>query len=272
MGLTIAFVIAILIEIALPVFLVIFVVKKARIGWMVIVIGVMIYMIAQTIQIPILVWISGLLDNAALDTKAAWTPILEGAVLGIVVGIIVEGIRWGAFKYVKRLKNTTPHAIGSGLGYGASETIILVGIPMLISFVNMLIYKNATASDSNLQEGLVVQVQALWMLPWYTPLTGAFERITSLIANVALSMIILQVFTKGKIRYLFFAMIWHILLEAIPVMMNGYGLHVWMINLVLLVFCGVNIYLMIRMGVFDKIHYQKIDSHVNVEQGGLADV
>jgi len=272
MGLSIAFVIAILIEVALPVFLVIFVVKKARIGWMVIVIGVMIYMIAQTIQIPVLAWISGLLDNAALDSKMTWTPVVEGTFLGIVVGIIVEGIRWCAFKYVKRLKNTTPHAIGSGLGFGASETIILVGIPMVISFVSMLVYKNANASDLNLQEGLVAKVQALWMLPWYTPLIGAFERITSLIANIALSMLILQVFTRGKIKYLFFAMLWHILLEAIPVIMIGYGMQAWMTNLLLLVFCGVNIYLMIRMGVFDKIHYRKIDNNVNFEKGELADV
>jgi uncharacterized membrane protein YhfC len=272
MGLSIAFVIAILIEVALPVFLVIFVVKKARIGWMVIVIGVMIYMIAQTIQVPILSWISGLLDNAELDSKATWTPILEGAILGIVIGIIVEGLRWSAFKYVKQLKSIIPHAIGSGLGYGASETIILVGIPILISFVNMLIYKNANASDPNLQEGLVAQVQALWMLPWYTPLIGAFERITSLIANIALSMMILQVFTRGQIKYLFFAMIWHLLLEAFPVIMSGYGLQTWMIDLLLLVFCGVNIYFMIKLGVFDKLHYQIIDSNVNDEQGGLADV
>jgi uncharacterized membrane protein YhfC len=263
MGLSIAFVIAILIEIALPVFLVIFVVKKARITWMVIVIGVMIFMIAQTIQIPILAWISGLLDNTTLDTKALWTPLLEGTFLGLVVGIIVEGVRWSAFKYVKQLKRTIPHAIGSGLGYGASETIILVGIPILISFVNMLIYKNANASDPNLQEGLIAQVQALWMLPWYTPLIGAFERITSLIANIALSMMILQVFNKGQLKYLFFAMIWHFLLEAFPVIMNGYGLQIWMIDLLLLVFCGVNIFFMIKLGVFDKIHYQKNDSYVN---------
>lgn len=269
MGLSIAFVIAILIEVALPVFLLIFVVKNARIGWMIIVIGVMIYMIAQTIQIPILAWVSGLLDNDAFDTKAVWMPIFEGVILGLVVGIIVEGVRWGAFKYVKQLKGTIPHAIGSGLGYGASETIIMVGIPMVISFVNMLLYKNADASDPSLQEGLAAQVQAFWMLPWYTPLIGAFERITSMIANVALSMMVLQVFTKGKIKYLFFAMIWHIMLEAIPVIMIGYGVQAWMTNILFLIFCGVNIYMMIRMGVF---HYQKIDNHVDVEQGGLADV
>jgi len=140
---------------------------------------------------------------------------------------------------------------------------------MVISFVNMLLYKNADASDPSLQEGLAAQVQAFWMLPWYTPLIGAFERITSMIANVALSMMVLQVFTKGKIKYLFIAMIWHIMLEAIPVIMIGYGVQAWMTNILFLIFCGVNIYMMIRMGVF---HYQKIDNHVDVEQGGLADV
>lgn len=272
MGLTIAFVIAILIEVALPVFLLIFVVKKAGIGWMVIVIGVMIYMITQIIQIPILVWISGLLDKNAFDTKSVWMPIFEGIILGLVGGMIVEGVRWGAFKYVRQLKSTIPHAIGSGLGYSASETIIMVGIPTVISFVNMLIYKNAAGTDPNLQTGLVAQVQALWMLPWYTPLIGAFERITALITNVALSIMVLQVFTRNKISYLFFAMLWHIMIDAIPVIMTGYGIQAWMTNLLFLIFCGANIILMIRMGVLEKIHYQKMDDHNNVEQGGSVNV
>lgn len=272
MGLSIAFVITILVEIALPVFLVIFVVRKTRIAWMVIVIGVMIYMIAQTIQIPLLLWITEILQNPQLSSIEPWKPLLEGIFMGIMVGIIAEGLRWSAFKYLRQLKSTVPHAIGCGLGYGASETIILVGIPMLISFLNMVVYKNAPTSDPAIQEGLVAQVQALWMLPWYTPLLSAFERISSMLTYVTLSMLVLQVFTNGRWKYLILAMLWHMVLDAIPIVLNGYGMETWVIYLALFAYSGLNLYILIKLGGFDKVHYEKVDTVLEVDAGGSIDV
>jgi len=268
MGLSIAFVIAILVEIALPVFLVIFMVRKTRISWMVIVIGVLIYMIVQIILTPILGWLAGIIENNQVDTAGEWKPVLNGAVLGIVVGIITEGTRFGAFKFVKQLERKPSHAVGIGLGYGASETIILVGLPIAISFINMVVYKNASVGDASLPEGLVNQVKTLWQLPWHTPLIGAFERVTALITHVTLSVMILQVFIKGKLKFLFIAMAWHTAIESIPVIMNGYGVQTWAIELVLLGFSTLNVYLLKRFGIFDKESYHLVHEIGKIEAGG----
>ena len=268
MGLSIAFVIAILVEIALPVFLVIFMVRKTRISWMVIIIGVLIYMIVQIILTPILGWLAGIIENNQVDPAGAWKPVLDGAVLGIVVGIIAGGTRWVAFKFVKQLERKPSHAVGIGLGYGASETIILVGLPIAISFINMLVYKNASVGDTSLPEGLVKQVQTLWQLPWHTPLIGAFERVTALITHVTLSVIVLQVFIKGKLKFLFIAMAWHMVIEAIPVIMNGYGVQTWATDLVLLGLSILNVYLLKRFGIFDKASYELTNIIEKIEERG----
>jgi uncharacterized membrane protein YhfC len=268
MGLSIAFVIAILVEIALPVFLVIYLIRKTGISWFVVVIGVMTYMIVQIIQTPILGWLAGSLEINQIAINGGWKPVLDGVVLGVVVGIIAEGTRWGAFKFVKQLERKPSHAIGVGLGYGASETIILVGLPVVISFLNMLVYKNASIGDTSLPEGLIAQVQTLWQLPWHTPLIGAFERVTALITHVTMSVMILQVFTKSKLKFLFFAMAWHAVIEAIPVILNGYGVQTWAIDLVLLGFSIMNIYLLKRFGIFDKTNYKVTNTIEKVEAGG----
>jgi len=99
-------------------------------------------------------------------------------------------------------------------------------------------------------------------------LIGAFERVTALITHVTLSVMVLQVFIKGKLKFLFFAMAWHSAIEAIPVIMNGYGMQTWATDLVLLGFSILNIFLLKRFGIFDKASYPMTNTIEKIEERG----
>jgi uncharacterized membrane protein YhfC len=64
-------------------------------------------------------------------------------------------------------------------------------------------------------------VAAYWSAPWYATLLGAVERSFALPTHIALSVIMLQVFIRGKIRWLLLAIGWHAFVNAITGIVLG---------------------------------------------------
>jgi len=272
MGLIVAFLAAILLEIALPISLAIWAVKRFKINWLVILVGMMTFIVVQVIQIPILSWLSNVVDtNEVMIIAITWRPIFDGLVIGLSAGVLTEVARWGAFKFIKQLLKDNSHAISLGIGYGLIETILMVGLPLAVSFVTMIIYRNADINDLTLPEGLVTQVQALWQIPWYMPLIGAIERLASLITHITLSVIILQVFLHNKIKYLFYAIAWHTLLETIPIIMNETNINVWFIELLLIMFSFLNLVLLKHLGIIKFLQEIITKKNEIVRQGAEND-
>ena len=249
MALAIAFIIAVLVEVVLPIAAVIILLRKKLAPWMTILIGSLMLFTAQSLLIPIYSVVSNWLTPIADSAINAWMPVIDGLVLGFISAVIVEGIRWIGLRFVPSLKRDQSNAIGLGLGYGGIETMLFFGIPVLISFINMLVYKNADFNDPTLAEGLVTQVQALWQLPWQTPLVSAVERISGMLMHITLSVVVMQSFIKNQVKYLLFAMGIHTLYEAIPLILLEYQQPTWLIELFLVVFAVVFVLILLRFGI-----------------------
>jgi uncharacterized membrane protein YhfC len=58
--------------------------------------------------------------------------------------------------------------------------------------------------------------------PWYALLLGAIERAFALSIHLALSLLVLQVFLRKQIRWLFIAVGWHALVDASAVIASSY--------------------------------------------------
>ena len=61
------------------------------------------------------------------------------------------------------------------------------------------------------------QIDAMFGLPWYMTLLGAVERVFAICFHLAASLMVMQVFVRGQIRWLFAAIGWHTLLNAAAV-------------------------------------------------------
>lgn len=262
MWLSFSFVIAILVETLFPVAVGLILVRKKVTTWKQILIGCLMLLTAQALLIPSLSMVSNWLSQeAASDGQSLWMPIVDGMILGIISGVIVEGVRWIAFRFIPDINQSHSGAIGSGLGYGGIETIIFFGIPVLISFINMIIYRNVELSDPSLPEGLVTQVQLLWELPWNTPLVSVLERLSGMVMHITLSLLVVHSFFNKQIKFFFYALGWHSLYDAIPLILLEYQQPNWLIEVFLVVVSIVNLVLWIRY--FKILPLQKLKKNFN---------
>jgi uncharacterized membrane protein YhfC len=68
------------------------------------------------------------------------------------------------------------------------------------------------------------QIATYWSSPWYATFLGAVERIFALTAQVTLSVIVLQIFSRKQIRWLWIAIGWHAFIDAVAIyILNTWG-------------------------------------------------
>ena len=65
---------------------------------------------------------------------------------------------------------------------------------------------------------LQLGLDLFWGVSWYDSLLGALERLLVLPIQIALTIMVLQVFLRGQIRWLWLAIGWHALLNAVAVL------------------------------------------------------
>ena len=74
-----------------------------------------------------------------------------------------------------------------------------------------------------LQKGL----ELFWGVAWYDSLLGALERILVIPIQIAFTILVMQVFIRRQSRWLWFAIIWHALLDAVAVIgVRRWGVYV----------------------------------------------
>lgn len=66
------------------------------------------------------------------------------------------------------------------------------------------------------------QIQAYWSVPWALSLLGAVERFFTIPFHLACSLLVMQVFTRKQARWLWLAVAWHALADAVgPGLLNA---------------------------------------------------
>jgi len=246
-ALSISFVISLLIELVLPVFLAVYLVRRYKIAWLVILIGAGILFAVQFLQIPLLQWLTPLLGGEGVQQNPQ--HLQDALIMGFSTGVLVELLRFLSVKYIKQIDQGIGDAVGLGLGYAAVETILLVGVPMLVNFIAMLRVNSSTTALPYTPE-VIEQIRAMWQLPWYLPLTGAYERLTALLMHVTLSVMVMQVFFKNNRRWLFFAMLWHSLYEGLSYYLASINAASWVIIAILTLITAYNLIVLRKLDVF----------------------
>ncbi len=206
--------------IVFPIALGILISRKLKVGWRLWGIGAATFIASQIGHIPFNAWLTAAFKQGWLPAPAQeYTLIFNALVLGLSSGIWEETARYVTYRWWAKDARTWRQGLMLGAGHGGIEAIILGGL-VLPSFVNM-----AAMRTVNLQ-GLVPadqlelasqQIQAYWSLPWYASLLGAVERVFALLLHLSASLLVLQVFVRRQIRWLWFAMGWHTLINGLAV-------------------------------------------------------
>jgi uncharacterized membrane protein YhfC len=143
--------------------------------------------------------------------------LLASIALGLSAGVFEEVTRYIWYRFFLKQDHTWNDGTMLGLGHGGVEAIIL-GISSVLSFIQISAYKNMDLAVLGDQAQAAEQaINAYLNTEWFVFLYGSLERFSAVMIHVALSLIVLQVFRKRNIGYLFLAILIHASFDAFAV-------------------------------------------------------
>jgi uncharacterized membrane protein YhfC len=219
-GWWIAAIAATIFEIALPIALIIFAHNRLRVGWRYAAFGALIFFIFQIITRLPLIQVA---QYFLLPSLKSSRPLLIAFLLvaALTAGIFEEvgryfGYRW----FMGREEKTWAKGVMYGLGHGGLESAVLIAGLGGLQLINvwLLVSTNLDIVPAAQRPAALAQVTTLAGQPGWLPLLGGWERVCAIAAHVALSLIVMQVFRRGSLGWLWLAIGLHFLLDAFTVL------------------------------------------------------
>jgi uncharacterized membrane protein YhfC len=231
--------------ICLPIGLAAYINSKYKTNWHLWWSGGAVFVLSQIGHIPFN-FISGLILNR---TNLIYLPqvhrtIFNALFLGLSAGLWEEIARYSAFRWWVGKKRSWKAGIQLGVGHGGIESIIL-GVLVLYTFIQMVAVRNIDISTLVPPDQLSQTIEAVasyWAAPWYSALLGGVERILTLPIQIALSVIVAQVFIRGKRRWIWFAILFHMVVDSIAVLFMSFS-NVYITELAVALFSAISIWI-----------------------------
>lgn len=200
-----SYIIAILIEILLPLILAIIIAKKFKVSWSIFFLGLGLF-IFSLIRIPLNNFVNSIIASRDYNLINSSTLILLFS--SITAGIFEEGVRVLGIGYIIRNKNYWK-GIMYGIGHGGGgEAMVFVGFSTLANYIIFRFF------PSVLSTGIIEQYN---QLAWYIPLVGALERIFAIGIQIFLSVLIMYAFMNKRYWVIAVAVLSHIFIDFISV-------------------------------------------------------
>ncbi len=203
----------------LPIIVAIIIRRRTSAPWRFFFIGAVTFILSQVFHIPFnwVVQRTGVLPS---DLSSWGNLLVVATFLGLSAGVFEETARYLTYRYWAKDARSWSRGMMLGAGHGGIEAILLgglaaVSVASLIFTVNSEIAMNAIPADQReLVTGALDEIVAL---PWYGLLLGAVERVFAIAAHLAMSVMVLQVFLRRSIRWLFAAIAYHALFNMAAV-------------------------------------------------------
>ena len=233
-------VISIIIGIGLPVFLACWMVKKYKVRWSTILIGAATFIIFALVLESTVhnIVLKGPHGDAILNNKLYFA--LYG---GLMAGLFEEIGRFVAMKcFMKKEPDRIMPGVAYGVGHGGAEMLLLFGIGT-ISSLAMAIMINSGQTDAllakapaNALEQAQAQLDAVAAATASDYVMGIWERITAIILQLSLSVIVWTAVRRGR-KWLWLlpaAILIHAIVDGVVVYLQN---SVSMFSLELICFC-----------------------------------
>lgn len=193
--------------------------RRLRLGWRYFWYGALIFTLFQLVtRVPVVTVLGQVLApqlKASLPLRYGWlVALVLSAALFEEIGRYV-GYRW----LMRREEKTWGKAVLYGLGHGGIESIVLVGLGNLNLLVQLVAFSSVglTNLPPAVRAQVAPQLAAIATQPGWLPLLGGWERLWTIPIHVALSVLVLQVFRRGRIGWLFLAILGHIVVDGVAV-------------------------------------------------------
>jgi uncharacterized membrane protein YhfC len=231
--LLVTFPIAILFTIGFPLLLAWQITRRFQLSWLLVGVGALIFIASQVVHIALLQGIDALMRQGPLGLPDPENRVLVSAVIGgLAAGLCEETARLVGFRLLKPHNRGDAPALALGVGHGGIESILLAGLSLLFTFIAMLPYYGV---DVNSVPAEAIQIAAAWNSSWDLPLAAAIERLSAIILQISLAVLVMQVFTRGNLLFYVAAVVWHAIVDGIAVYALGNNLTgVWGLEAIVL--------------------------------------
>lgn len=182
--------------------------------------GALIFIGSQVLHIPFNIWIlNPLLGQVSNSLGGSGALLITSLALGVSAGIFEETFRYLGYRFWLKEARRWKDGLMFGAGHGGIEAILVGGYTLItVIYIFSLVGKDLKTIFPADQLFLAQQqIDAFWALPWYAVLLGALERVIAICFHLAASVLVLQVFRRRNIFWLFAAIGLHTVLDAIAV-------------------------------------------------------
>jgi uncharacterized membrane protein YhfC len=190
--------------------------KKLAVGWRYFWFGVLVFLVFQLLtRIPLVTVLQNTVLAPLLRTSSAFTWIWLG-ILAVSAGLFEEVGRYVGYRlFMRREPKTWAKAVMFGIGHEGLESIVLVGgqIALQLLSIALLSTINVNALPVAQRQTISQQIAALNALSIWLPLLAIWGRFWSFPLQVALSVMVLQVFRRYQMRWLLLAILLHALID-----------------------------------------------------------
>ena len=241
--------------VALPIGLAAYIISKQRSNWRLWWIGGTVFVLSQIGHIPFNYYSSLLLNNTNL---IYWSQInqtiFNAFFLGLSAGLWEEGARYVAFRWWVGKPKSWNKGIQLGVGHGGFESLIL-GLLVLYTFIQMVAVKNmdiGTLVPSDQLSKTIGAISTYWRTPWYDALLGSVERVLTLPIQIALSVIMLQVFIRKNRRWIWIALLFHTAVDATAVLFMSYS-NIYITEMAVAFFSAISVWIIFVLKTPDPV-------------------
>ena len=211
-----------LLMIAMPLALGVYLYRRLGAEWRLFGIGAVTFIVSQVFHIPFNAWVlNPLIEHLGIAMDVPAQLAVVALLLGLSAGVFEETARYIAYR--SQLKKKRDRTWNSGLmfgaGHGGVEAIVL-GIIVIYGFIKLFALKDANLEALIPLDQLEVaraQIDLFWSAPWYAAILGAVERAATLCFHMSAAVLVLQAFRRKNIVWLFVAIGWHTVLDAVAV-------------------------------------------------------
>lgn len=197
-----------LVSVALPIGLIVIMKVKYKASLKSFFIGAAAFFIAvQCIEGPINYYF--LVGNRSTSSIIAGNTILFMLYGGLMAGIFEETARYICFKFILKKERRIQDAISYGIGHGGIEAILLVGITYLANTIVSIMINLGMPLENGLE---LVSSQLSSVEPYMFAIAGV-ERLSTIIIQIGLSIIVFNSVKYGKKQYYLLAIFIHALID-----------------------------------------------------------
>lgn len=185
---------------------------------------------------------------------------LYGLYGGLAAALFEETGRLVAMKFFMKKDLDRENALMYGVGHGGAEAIIIVGLTYVSNLINSFwintgsaqfimsqldsavqgtTYQQLETFHSVIQEAAYQQLQALWQTPAYHFYMAGVERMSAIVLQICLSILIYKCVKTGQKKFYAGAFMLHFIVDFVTVVTAGLGMPMWAVEIEVVVIMAI---------------------------------